>query len=198
MNYDEHFVEYGFVVGTFEDESKPHYPSYKMCETTIGWHVKNGRAGIWTPVWMYSGNSKVRSIAYAFTNPMTHIEAWLKHSIDLKKHWLEKGSEGNELFKRVDAAMYMNITQNLPTIESFWYIYQLRIKVFIPGMPQVKYGTLLRDLKLDRKLRIQELIIYLAFQISPASLESIFWNASWTAEVSSAWHAENCLLWNIN
>jgi len=174
--HEKHLKEYGFSVGntkTLNDETLGYGYSNLICTCTK--------------------DSIISDIEFSPTRSPAAL--WYRYSINVKNHWSEKFSycliPDNELptkkyltsvdfsqkstgwvTNNFDGWTYLKPSQNRENGDSW-----------ILSHGDIIYGklthnaTFLRDLKLDRKLPIQELFNYLTieFNITASILESLFW-----------------------
>jgi len=141
------------------------------------------------------GTTEKRIICNVIPNfSRTAIEKWILSSIDLKKHWCDKTTRldsnkrklvnfnSQPFQKEVEygTAYFFYDYYSLPDTEIYWYISSGEELHYWDGKPDGNGpvdGVRLRDLKVDRKLPIQNLFCYLAvlFDVSGDILDSLFW-----------------------
>jgi len=118
----------------------------------------------------------------------TPFDIFVEYTMNLKKHWSDVLYINYTDLKLLDfttkpdrpmlnhrgACLLMKKSQIHENVKS-WYYYDTQLQY--SKKPHLKDFVLLRDLKLDRILPIQELFYYLAtvFNISSIILESLFW-----------------------
>jgi len=176
--HKKHREEYGFSIGS----TKLTYPYL-----TVDDHQAIPFGVVIFPENRVMQNVTISDIEYA--SAVGCFEKWLTYSIDLKRHWIEEASYVEKLMTPVEfnespdrstlnrqiMRLFLKVSE-IPL--NSWFLCGRNLLYYPTHLekPSIK-GSLLRNLKLDRKLPIQDLFCYLAtaFNVSQTISESLFW-----------------------
>jgi hypothetical protein len=161
----------------------------------------------------HAGDKKTNISNMEYYFKTDSVEQWIAYSIDLKKHWSDKSIQlsGRQLPVCLDKKgltgswnvmrvyLWTKLTP-VPKNENLWVLYGDNLLYWKPKHQDFFFDriTLLRDLKLDRKLPIQELFCYLTivFNFSSSILKSLFWCNCQIQQSFDGRNTSQRLLWN--
>jgi hypothetical protein len=189
--FEKHINEHNFALGYLYNSGKTLYiQTYFSIEVNVENGVISGRKYILTPNSLF--------------------ETWLFYSVNLNSHWHTNNEKAvqdvlrlnSEAMEHYVGVLYTNLS-HIPKIGNFWYLKDTQLIYCTTTSHRPENATLLRDLKLDRILPLQELLIYLTvtFDLSSVVLESLFWCGYYSHKVfvqGFGWYENPAkrLVWN--